>query len=97
MITVLIRTKNPGRSRTVHGVVYLDYDPVRMDVVSRYPKPGKPAELLEERVPLMAVVRNFKRLYGLPPREVLEKLRHGEHLRLETDPIRGPGGAGRSP
>ncbi len=106
MITVLIRTKEPRGSRTVHGVVYLDTpegcvtDPERMEVVSRYPKLDNICQLAEERVPLMACVRNLKRLRGLPARETLEALRApegpGGHLQLEADPIAKPDALGRS-
>lgn len=93
MITVLIKNGGPGAEETVRGVVYLDYDPARMDVAARRADPEKITELLEERLPLLACVRNLKRLFDLPAREIRRALGTpkgcvtGEHLRLETGPI----------
>lgn len=95
MTTVLIRTDTPegcvtpDRSRTVHGLVYLEHDPVAMDVVARRPKPRKPSELVEERLPRMAVLRNLKKRHDLAPREAARALIPGEHLQLEVDPPDG--------
>ena len=91
MITVLIRTKGDDRSRTVHGVVYLSYDPASMDVVASYPEPGRPSRLAEERVPRLACVRNLKRRHGIPAGELLRALRPKEHLQLEVEPTRRAG------
>lgn len=99
MITVLIKNGGPGAEETVRGVVYLDTpegcvtDPARMDVAARRADPEKITELLEERLPLLACVRNLKRLFDLPAREIRRALGTpkgcvtGEHLRLETEPI----------
>ncbi len=87
MITVLIRTRRPDRSRTVHGVVYLAYDHARMDVLATYPKPRKPTQLVEERVPLVPCIRNLKRVSRLPARQILNALRP-QHpgLTIQTGP-----------
>ena len=95
MITVLIKNGGPGAEETVRGVVYLDYDPARRspDVAARRADPEKITELLEERLPLLAYVRNLKGLFDLAAREIRRALGTpkgcvtGEHLRLETGPI----------
>jgi hypothetical protein len=97
MITVLIRTQEDDHSRTgtpkgrVTGVVYLSYDPARMDVLASYPEPGRPSRLAEERLPRLACVRNLKRRHGVPARELLRALRPQEHLQLEVEPAREAG------
>ena len=93
MITILIRGREPGGEDAVRGVVYLDTpegcvtDPARMDVAACRPDPEKITELVEERLPLLACVRNLKRLFGLPPRKIRGALDPGEHLRLQTGPM----------
>jgi hypothetical protein len=90
VITLLICTRDARRSRDVEGVIWSEYDPVRMDLRVEYPKEGSPLRREVERANLLRAAKALAAWTGVSKGEALTMIPSEQGHQVEVVP-----GAGR--
>lgn len=91
MITLLICTRDARGARDVEGVIWLEYDPARMEVRVEYPKQGSSLRREVEHANLIRAAAALAAWTGVSKAGALAMIRSEEAQQVEV----APGAAGR--
>ena len=86
MITLLICIRDARGARDVQGVIWLEYDPARMDVRVEYPMEGLPLRREVERANLVRAAAALAVWTGVSKGEALTMIRSEEGHQVEVVP-----------
>ena len=86
MITLLICIRDARGARDVQGVIWLEYDPARMDVRAGYPKQGSPLRREVEHANLVRATAALAVWTGVSKAEALTMIRSEELYQVEVAP-----------
>lgn len=91
MITLLICTRDARGARDVEGVIWLEYDPARMEVRVEYPKEGSPLRREVEHANLLRAAAALAAWTGVSKAEAPAMIRSEEVHQVQV----APGASGR--
>ncbi len=91
MITLLICTRDARGARDVEGVIWLEYDPARMEARAEYPKEGSPLRRQVEHANLVRAAATLAAWTGVSKAEALTKIRSEVGHQVEVAPVAAGG------
>ena len=86
MVTPLICTRDARGARDVEGVLWLEYDPARVEVRVEYPKEGSPLRREVEHANLVRATAALAAWTGVSKAEALTMIRSEEAHQVEVTP-----------
>ena len=86
MVTLLICTHDACGARDVEGIIWLEYDPARMEVRVEYPKEGSPLRREVEHANLVRATAALAASTGVSKAEALTMIRSEEAYQVEVAP-----------
>jgi hypothetical protein len=86
VVTLLICTRDARGARDVEGVIWLEYDPARMDVRAEYPKEGSPLRREVEPANLVRAAAALAAWTSVSRAEALTMVRSEETHQVEVAP-----------